>query len=57
MSDPGVAVFSSDYPHFEGTLSPVEYYDDALTGLDASARGAFLGGTIAESDARMGDPI
>jgi predicted TIM-barrel fold metal-dependent hydrolase len=54
---PGVAVFSSDYPHYEGNPDPLAYYEKELRGLDDSTRGAFLGGAIAESYARMGDPV
>jgi len=54
---PGVAVFSSDYPHFEGNPDPLEYYEKELTGVDDAKRSEFLGGAIAESYARMGDPV
>ena len=49
---PGVAVFSSDYPHFEGNPDPLEYYAKELTAVDQRTRAAFLGGAIAESYAR-----
>jgi uncharacterized protein len=54
---PEVAVFSSDYPHFEGSGSPMEHYEKELAGLPESVRSAFLGDNIAECYARMGDPI
>jgi len=54
---PGVAVFSSDYPHFEGNPNPLAHYAAELTAVDESTRGLFLGGTIADAYARMGDPI
>jgi len=54
---PEVAVFSSDYPHFEGSRSPIEHYDKDLAGLPDTVRAAFLGGNIADCFARMGDPI
>jgi uncharacterized protein len=54
---PGVAVFSSDYPHFEGNGEPVPYYEDLLAGVDDDARRAFLGGSIADAYERMGDPL
>ncbi|MGW0658478.1 amidohydrolase family protein [Streptodolium elevatio] len=54
---PGVAVFSSDMPHFEGNLTPVEFYEKELAGTPADIRDGFLAGNIAESYARMGDPL
>lgn len=54
---PGVAVFSSDYPHFEGNGEPVPYYEEVLADLDADVRDAFLGGSILEAYERMGDPL
>ena len=54
---PEVAVFSSDYPHIEANPAPTAHYAGALAGLDPARREAFLGGTIAESFARMGDPL
>jgi hypothetical protein len=54
---PEVAVFSSDYPHFEGSGSPMDHYDKELAALPEDARSSFLGGTIAECYARMNDPI
>jgi predicted TIM-barrel fold metal-dependent hydrolase len=54
---PGVAVFSSDYPHFEGNPDPLAYYDEELAAVDEPTRDGFLGGTIAEAYTRMGDPI
>ena len=53
---PGVAVFSSDYPHYEGNPNPHAFYDEELTQLDDATRTQFLGGSIAECYARMGDP-
>jgi predicted TIM-barrel fold metal-dependent hydrolase len=54
---PGVAVFSSDFPHFEGNGEPMPYYRDLLTGVDDDTRDSFLGGSIAEAYERMGDPL
>ena len=31
---PGVAVFSSDYPHYEGNPDPLAFYDGELSLLD-----------------------
>jgi predicted TIM-barrel fold metal-dependent hydrolase len=54
---PGVAVFSSDYPHFEGNGQPLPYYRELLAGVDDDVRDGFLGGSIAEAYDRMGDPL
>ncbi|MGA4544187.1 amidohydrolase family protein [Uniformispora flossi] len=54
---PGVAAFSSDIPHFEGNLTPVQFYDKELAGTAPDVRDGFLAGNIAESYARMGDPL
>jgi predicted TIM-barrel fold metal-dependent hydrolase len=50
-------VFSSDFPHFEGFTDPIGHYRVALAGLSAAQREKFLGGTIAEVFARLGDPL
>ena len=39
------------------TPTPLAYYDQELAPLDDAARSRFLGGSIAESYARMGDPV
>jgi hypothetical protein len=54
---PGVAVFSSDYPHYEGNPDPLAYYEKELAPLDPATRAQFLGGAMSEAFARMGDPI
>ena len=54
---PGVAVFSSDYPHFEGNGDPMAHYRDLLAEVDDDVRDAFLGGSIDEAYERMGDPL
>ncbi len=54
---PDVAVFSSDYPHIEANPTPTAHYADTLAGLDPARRERFLGGTIADSFARTGDPL
>ncbi len=54
---PEVPVFSSDYPHFEGSPDPVGHYRTDLTSLTPAAVESFLGGNIADCFARMGDPI
>jgi len=53
----GMIVFSSDFPHFEGFTQPAGYFAGALPGMDAQARAAFAGGTIAEVFAGMGQPL
>ena len=50
-------VFSSDFPHNEGNVDPIGVYGDALADLDPATRAAFLGGTMCEVYARMGDPL
>jgi uncharacterized protein len=54
---PDVPIFSSDYPHFEGSPDPVGHYDKELAPLSTEARASFLGGNLAECFARTGDPI
>ena len=54
---PEVPVFSSDYPHFEGSADPVGHYDKELSSLAPEARTSFLGDNVAACFARMGDPI
>lgn len=54
---PGVAVFSSDFPHFEGNGEPLPYYRDLLADVDDEVRLGFLGGSIEEAYERMGDPL
>ena len=39
---PGVAVFSSDYPHYEGNPNPLAHYDKELAPLDDASRVALL---------------
>jgi predicted TIM-barrel fold metal-dependent hydrolase len=50
-------VFSSDFPHFEGFTDPIGHYGEALAELTPARRERFLGGSMAEVFARMGDPI
>ena len=54
---PECVVFSSDYPHFEGSGDPVGHYATALAGVDEARRNGFLAGNILESYARAGDPL
>ncbi len=54
---PEVAIFSSDYPHMEGSGDPMAHYDALLAGVSDEVRASFLGGRLADCFARMGDPI
>ena len=54
---PETAVFSSDFPHFEGNPEPTLYYRDHLASLDQDHRDAFFFGNIADSFRRMQDPL
>jgi predicted TIM-barrel fold metal-dependent hydrolase len=54
---PEAAVFSSDYPHFEGNPDPLAHYETELSGLAPDIREHFLGGNIAASYALTGDPL
>lgn len=54
---PEVPIFSSDYPHFEGSPDPVGHYDTELAPLSGEAKASFLGDNLAACFARMGDPI
>jgi predicted TIM-barrel fold metal-dependent hydrolase len=54
---PGVAVFSSDYPHYEGNPDPLAHYAHELADADDTTRSRFLGGAVVEAYDRMGDPV
>jgi predicted TIM-barrel fold metal-dependent hydrolase len=54
---PGVAVFSSDFPHYEGSPDPLAHYEHELAAVDDATRTHFLGGAMVDAYARMGDPI
>jgi predicted TIM-barrel fold metal-dependent hydrolase len=54
---PDVPIFSSDYPHFEGSGDPMGHYDNELASLAPEAKAAFFGDNLAQCFARMGDPI
>ncbi|MCB1017039.1 MAG: amidohydrolase family protein [Acidimicrobiales bacterium] len=54
---PEVGVFSSDFPHHEGNGDPVAYYREVLVDVDPAVSAGFLGGNIAASYERMGDPL
>ncbi len=54
---PEVPIFSSDYPHFEGSGDPAGHYEKELASVSDEARSAFMGANLAECFARMGDPL
>jgi predicted TIM-barrel fold metal-dependent hydrolase len=54
---PDIPIFSSDYPHHEGSGDPMGHYEKELSSVPDDAKTSFLGGNIAEVFARMGDPI
>ncbi len=54
---PEVPIFSSDYPHFEGSGDPAGHYEKELASVSDEARLAFMGANLAECFARMGDPL
>lgn len=54
---PDMVVFSSDWPHMEGSATPIADYEPGLSDLGADIREAFLGGTMLEVFERMGDPL
>jgi len=54
---PEMALFSSDYPHFEGDADPINLYGNALDDLGPELRDRFLGANATEVFARIGDPL
>jgi len=54
---PEVAVFSSDYPHFEGSGDPAAHYEKLLVDVDDDIRAGFLHANIEASFAMTGDPL
>ena len=54
---PDMLVFSSDFPHNEGSAEPIAVYGGALAALDPATRDAFMGGTVAEVYEQLGDPL
>jgi predicted TIM-barrel fold metal-dependent hydrolase len=54
---PECIVFSSDYPHFEGSPRPTAFYDELLGGVDESLRDKFMYSNMATVYERMGDPL
>ncbi len=54
---PTVPIFSSDYPHFEGSGDPIGHYAKELAPLGDDVLASFEGENLAGCFARMGDPI
>jgi uncharacterized protein len=48
QAGPGLFMFSSDYPHPEGTRDPLGRFEAAMEGVDAPARERFYAGNFAE---------
>jgi predicted TIM-barrel fold metal-dependent hydrolase len=57
LQEPGMVVFSSDYPHLEGSATPLDEYEPELSEMDPQLREAFLGKTMLDVFERMGDPL
>jgi hypothetical protein len=55
--EPGMLAFSSDYPHQEGSPTPIDGLAPVLDRLDPDARAWFMGENILEVFERMGDPL
>jgi predicted TIM-barrel fold metal-dependent hydrolase len=54
---PEIPVFSSDYPHFEGSGDPMGHYHHELASVSVEAKSSFFGNNLVSCFARMGDPI
>lgn len=54
---PEMTVFSSDYPHAEGNGDPIALYGDELNQIPSEMREQFMGGSMLERFAAMGDPL
>jgi predicted TIM-barrel fold metal-dependent hydrolase len=54
---PEAIAFASDYPHMEGSPSPIEYYSPFLQGADEATRSGYFADNMLEVYARMGDPL
>jgi predicted TIM-barrel fold metal-dependent hydrolase len=55
--DPEMLIFSSDFPHIEGSDEPMDYYERELAGASDKQKAGFYGDNINAAYARMGDPI
>jgi predicted TIM-barrel fold metal-dependent hydrolase len=56
-AEPDMIVWSSDFPHPEGSADPVALYGDSLATLDPVLREKFLGKSAQQAFVRMGDPL
>jgi predicted TIM-barrel fold metal-dependent hydrolase len=56
-AEPDMVVFSSDYPHSEGNADPIALYGPKLQAIEPGVRAKFMGATMADSFARLGDPV
>jgi predicted TIM-barrel fold metal-dependent hydrolase len=54
---PEMAMFSSDYPHQEGSADPIGVYGDALETLNHVVLERFMGANAIDVFTRMGDPL
>jgi predicted TIM-barrel fold metal-dependent hydrolase len=54
---PDMTVFSSDYPHTEGNADPIALYGEGLNQISPEVRERFMGGSMQERFAVMGDPL
>jgi predicted TIM-barrel fold metal-dependent hydrolase len=54
---PTVAIFSSDYPHFEGSGDPMGHYEKDLAQVAPETKRSFFGENLAACFARMRDPL
>jgi len=54
---PEMVLFSSDFPHLEGSADPMAYYDGLLKTSSDEAKAGFYGNNANAAYARMGDPI
>jgi hypothetical protein len=54
---PEVPIFSSDYPHFEGSGDPGGHYTQVLAGASDLVRRRFLGENLASCFEKMRDPL
>jgi predicted TIM-barrel fold metal-dependent hydrolase len=54
---PKVAVFSSDYPHYEGHPDPLTYYTPIIASAPEDRQEQYWGGAMEESYKMMGDPL
>ena len=57
LQEPEMVVFSSDYPHLEGSPTPIDAYGAELSELDPELRKSFMGQNVIEVFERMGDPL